>query len=176
MRGASPLRQTVEDPPRLLFNRSSCLIGSFAEYFFGSFEKLRLVPVRPVFTGPNGASVGGQLEDGDGARQVRGFVLVLGRSFTHVCWRQLDADCLAGPLRFDLFPLLASIVAEEEIARAIKRKKPLAVRYSRRNREARRYRADPARAGRFCNDPAIHVRRFSLGRYGGTLRFHRDRF
>src|SRR5262245_29382414 len=88
--------------PRLFVQSEYVPDWEFCRIFLGILEDLLLMPVLPVFTGPNGVSVGGQLEDGHSGR--RGFVLALGRSFTHGCWRQFDTDCLARPLRIDLLP------------------------------------------------------------------------
>src|SRR5258708_35061855 len=133
------------------------------------------MPVRPVFTGPNSAGVHSQQEDCRLARLPQSLVLRWWGS-ARVCWRQLDADCLARPLRTDLFPLLASIPAQEEIARVIERNKPLAVRYSRRNQEAGRYPYIPPHSGYFCNDLACndlaHVGRFSLELRRGARYLH----
>ena len=104
-------------------------MGILQDIFWKVFGKLLLVPVCPVFTGPSRAGVRGQQEDCHLARLSQGLALRLRWSFTPGFWRQLDADCLAGPLRTDLFPLLAPVAAQEQIARAIEREKLLAVRH-----------------------------------------------
>lgn len=69
------------------------------------------MPVRPILAYPLSAGVGGELEHALGILRAR--YLARSLCLVRLGGLDVDSDCFTGPLRIDLFPAFARVVANE---------------------------------------------------------------